>query len=227
MSPLLSTAAATAAFVGSHFLLSHPLRAPLAGRLGEKGFAGLYSLVAFATLGWMIAAQRSAGPEQPLWTAPDWAWPLGAAVMLIASILLVGSLVGNPALPGSTARPAGTPRGVYAITRHPMMWSFALWAGVHILVLPRPTNLVVDSGILVLALVGAAAQDAKKQRLDRRWPDWRRRTAFVPFAAQLSGRLPWRSARPQTIILAGGTLVWLLASWAHAPLGGWSVGLWR
>ena len=29
------------AFVGLHFLLSHPLRAQLVSRLGEKGFQGL------------------------------------------------------------------------------------------------------------------------------------------------------------------------------------------
>lgn len=35
---------AATAFVGTHFLMSHPLRAPLVSRLGEKGFLGLYSL---------------------------------------------------------------------------------------------------------------------------------------------------------------------------------------
>ena len=45
---------AATAFVGTHFLMSHPLRAPLVSRLGEKGFLGLYSLVAAATLIWMI-----------------------------------------------------------------------------------------------------------------------------------------------------------------------------
>ena len=45
---------ASATFVGTHFLMSHPLRAPLIARLGEKGFAGIYSLVALITFGWMI-----------------------------------------------------------------------------------------------------------------------------------------------------------------------------
>jgi uncharacterized membrane protein len=42
-------ALATLAFVGSHLLLSHPLRPVLAARLGKRGFLGLYSLVALAT----------------------------------------------------------------------------------------------------------------------------------------------------------------------------------
>ena len=53
-------AIALIAFVGSHFLLSHPLRAPLVAQAGAGGFAGLYSLVAAATLGWAVWEWRRA-----------------------------------------------------------------------------------------------------------------------------------------------------------------------
>ena len=59
---LLSLVAASVAFVGTHFALSHPLRAPLVAWVEEKGFLPLYSLVAFFTLGWMIIAFRAAPP---------------------------------------------------------------------------------------------------------------------------------------------------------------------
>ena len=36
------------AFVGTHFLMSHPLRSPMVSALGERGFAGVYSLVVAA-----------------------------------------------------------------------------------------------------------------------------------------------------------------------------------
>ena len=39
---------ATAAFVGSHFWMSHALRANMVRRFGEGGFAIIYSLVSFA-----------------------------------------------------------------------------------------------------------------------------------------------------------------------------------
>ena len=58
MDGFASLIAACALFVGSHFLLSHPLRAPLVGRMGEKGFLGLYSLVALVSFGWMAWAYR-------------------------------------------------------------------------------------------------------------------------------------------------------------------------
>lgn len=65
---------AATAFVGTHFLMSHPLRAPLVSRLGEKGFLGLYSLVAAATMIWMILAYRAAPVTPMLWPVGDDLW---------------------------------------------------------------------------------------------------------------------------------------------------------
>jgi uncharacterized membrane protein len=39
---------ATLAFVGSHFLMSHPLRPTLVARLGERGFTILYAFILWA-----------------------------------------------------------------------------------------------------------------------------------------------------------------------------------
>lgn len=66
--------AAAIVFVGTHFLLSHPLRAPLVRATGDKGFIGLYSLVAFATLIWLVLAYRAAPVAAPLWPVGDLLW---------------------------------------------------------------------------------------------------------------------------------------------------------
>ena len=200
-------------FVGTHFLLSHPLRRPLVDRLGEKGFRGLYSLVAFATLGATIYFYRAIGDEPPLWQLGAWAWIAGSILMWFASVLLVGSFFGNPALVGM-GKP-GTPKGVLTITRHPMMWSFAIWAAVHWALIATPKAMVLDLAILVLALGGAAGQDRKKAALHGdNWHEWTAQTAFVPFTRG--------AGNPGTLALVGGTLLWLIASWLH-PL---PVGLW-
>ncbi|HEX8256139.1 MAG TPA: NnrU family protein [Allosphingosinicella sp.] len=221
MSALASLALATIAFVGTHFLLSHPLRAPLAARLGERGFAGLYLLVAFVTLGWMILAWRSVENSDPLWIAPLWWWRIASGLMLLALILLVGSLVRNPALPHPGAWPATIPppRGVLAITRHPMNWSFMIWALVHLSLWGSPRNLIVAGGILILALFGSIGQDGKKLVLrGEAWRGWMEATSFVPFAALLSGRIPWRAAAPGWIAPVVGLILWLAITWYHAPL---------
>jgi len=221
VTPTVGLALAAFAFVGTHLLLSHPLRPALAGRLGERGFAGLYSLVAALTLGWMIFAYRAGDDMNPYWIAPYAWWPFASGLMLVASILLAGSLVGNPAFPhpGAERRAIPAPSGVFAITRHPMNWSFILWALVHLSLSGSPRNLIAAAGILVLALGGSIGQDRKKARLlGEAWRDWQARTSFIPFAAVLGGRARWRDAIPGAVALAGGIAFWALATSWHAPL---------
>lgn len=220
--------AAAAAFVGTHFLLSHPLRAPLVARIGERGFLGLYSLVAAVTLGWLVVAYRAAPATASLWPVGDALWAVVSAIMLVAAVLLMGSLVRNPALPTGGA-PSAVPdqaRGVYAITRHPMLWSFALWGLCHIVVYPMAANIVLAGSIVVLSLVGAALQDCRKETLQPdTWPAWEAKTSFWPFAAIATGRA--RLAGFGGHALGGGLVVWLATTWAHIPLAGWAAGVWR
>lgn len=222
------TVLATAAlFLGTHFVMSHPLRRPLVSVLGEKTFAGAYSLVAFATLGATIWAYRAAAITAPFWAVGDGLWSVSSALMLVASVLLIGSLVRNPALPGAAASAGtATARGVYAVTRHPMMWAFAIWGLSHILIYPMTKNIILCGAIIVLALVGAAMQDRKKAALDPKgWPAWESRTSYVPFAAIIAGRTKFGGFGMHA--LAGGLLLWLAATWLHIPLSGWPAGIWR
>ena len=203
------------AFVGTHFLLSHPLRGPLARAMGERAFQGLYSVIALITFGAMIYFYRACGREPALWDVGEAGWIAGTVLMLIGSILFVGSFVGNPALPGVRMARGLQPSGVFAITRHPMMWGFALWAIVHLMVIAMPKALVFDGAIILLALAGAAGQDRKKSNLmGERWHEWTAQTAFIPFTRGI--------AYPGTVALVGGTLLFLIATWAHpVPAGIW------
>lgn len=221
MIPVASLALATVAFVGTHLLMSHPLRPALVERLGAGGFMGLYSLVSLLTLGWMIVAWRAGTESAPLWIAPLWWWPIASALMLFASILLVGSFNRNPAFPhpGAEIRDIPPPRGVFAITRHPMNWSFILWALVHISLSGSARNLIVAGGILLLAWLGSVGQDRKKaQLLGEAWRSWMDRTSFLPFAALLAGRAQWRAAFPGWVPIVGGVVLWAVITSFHAPL---------
>jgi uncharacterized membrane protein len=207
-------AIAAIAFVGSHFLLSHPLRAPLVRSLGERPFQGLYSLVALITLAALIWVYRGLGREIPLWTPGDVIWLVASLLMWLASILFVGSFIRNPALPGAPG-PSGAPRSVFTITRHPMNWSFAVWAIVHAAVVATPKAFILDGAILILAVVGSALQDRKKAgQMGEAWNEWTAHTAFVPFA-----RGP---GYPGAIALVGGTIFFFGATWLHPlPAGFW------
>jgi uncharacterized membrane protein len=213
-------ALASAAFVGSHFLLSHPLREPLVRRLGAGPFQGLYSLVALLTFIAMIWAYGALGSQMPLWTAGDALWLAASLLMWLGSILFVGSFIRNPALPGARLERGARPSGVFGITRHPMMWGFASWAIVHMLVVATPKALLFDGAILLLALGGSVGQDRKKAKLmGERFHEWSAQTAFVPFTRGV--------ANPGAVALIGGTLLFFAATWAHGAIGAMPAGFWR
>ena len=231
MDALSTLLIACATFVGTHALLSHPLRGALVRWIGPGPFQGLYSLVALVSFGWIILAYRAVPATAPAYVPGDATWIIASALMWAASVLFVGSFAGNPALPapGASNIARREPRGVMGITRHPMMWSIALWAIVHILIWPTPENRILAIAILLLALGGSLGQDLKKSRLmGDAWRGWQRKTSFVPFMGQVSGRVPWRSAWPGVIAITAGTAFWLLLTWLHTPFGGrMAAGVWR
>ena len=213
MSDLVWLIIAVSAFVAGHELLSHPFRAPLVARFGERGFLIVYSLTAFATLGWAVQVWRGMAADR-LWMAPMWVHLAAVAVMAFAAILFVGSVTApNPALMGVPA--GGRPRGVMRITRHPMMWSFALWGMVHIVLSADSRTIVLSAGIITLALFGAAMQDRKKRQGNPAYADHIAATGFVPFGAQFRGRASWGTAVPGVSATIGGLALWGLLLWAH------------
>lgn len=230
MQPMTLFVATAALFVGTHLLMSHPLRGPLVARLGERGFQIAYSVVAIATFILMVQAWRGIPASAPLWAVGDALWVFASLLVLFASILFMGSLIGNPALPAlNAAAAAGRPaRGVFAITRHPMMWGFALWGLAHMLVMPTPAQIALSATIILLALAGSAGQDSKKARaMGAAWQDWAARTSFLPFARQIGGAARWSEAVPRSHALLGGLVLWLAATWAHEALGYMAAGVWR
>jgi uncharacterized membrane protein len=204
-------------FVVSHELLSHPLRALLVARLGEKGFAILYSLVALASFGSAVQLWRQI-PKEKLWDTPAGAYLPVLIAMLIACMLFVGSVSApNPAMmPGVK----GDPKGMQRITRHPMMWSFAIWAGVHILMTADPRTIVLAGGVGTLALVGSALQDGKKRSQNPSYAAHMARTSHVPFLAIVTGRQPLSALWPGLVPVVGGLALWGLILWAHPMLIG-------
>ena len=218
---LASLLAASLAFVGTHFALSHPLRAPLVARIGEKGFLPLYSLVAFVTLGWMILAFRAA-PTLDLGGSGEIGWIVATVLSLPALVLLIGSLRGNPAFPdpGKPKPITRSPTGVFAVTRHPMMWGFALWALSHIVLWWSLRTLIVAGAVLFLALVGAHMQDRKKAALlGDGWTDWDAQTSYWPKWGRLFGA--------GVVLWLVALALWLVLTWAHIATAGIPAGIWR
>ncbi|WP_284124005.1 NnrU family protein [Parerythrobacter aestuarii] len=220
---LASLIAASATFVGTHFLMSHPLRAAMVKALGANGFQIAYSVVSFGAIGWMYFAFKAAPVTTPLWTGfDDASWAVASVLTLLAMVLLAGSFVGNPALsaPGAEQAALKEPHGAFRITRHPMMWGFALWALAHAIAAPTARTLVVTIALAILALVGARLQDGKKEVLmGEAWAAWESKTSYWPKLGNI-GAIGWKT-------WAIGTVIWLAASWAHIHPSGWAAGVWR
>ena len=220
-----SLISACAVFVGSHFLMSHPLRPRLITRLGNGGFLGFYSLVSFAAFGWMVWCFRQAPKGEYQWLPTDIHWGIASILTLLATVFFIGSFSRNPALPNADpdagkALAAQSPKGMFLVTRHPMMWGFALWGIAHILVAPRMDSFLFVGSLVFLALAGSWAQEGKKiAALGDGWRSWQARTSFIPRLTQL-GRIGWR-------LWLAGIVAWLIATWTHNFFGAYGAGLFR
>jgi uncharacterized membrane protein len=212
--------AATLAFLATHFISSTPLRALIAQAIGERGYLAAYSLVAFATLGWMIWAFNRA-PVEPLWTglrlAPAIALPF--AFILIAC----GLFSRNPTAVGqATAMASAEPaRGIIRVTRHPMMWGFILWAVAHILARGEMKATVFFGAFLVLAALGALLIDRRKaQTLGEDWTRFAAVTSYFPFLAIAQGRNRFDAKEIGWCNPAIGLALYAAFFWLHATFFG-------
>ena len=104
---LVGLIAANVAFVGSHFAMSHPLRAPMVKATGAR--AGFRRPILSSAL------RRWAGSISPFKAAPpadlpgsgDIGWIIATVLTLPAMILLAGSLIGNPGTANTDGRSPG------------------------------------------------------------------------------------------------------------------------
>ena len=218
---LWNLVAANIAFVGSHLAMSHALRGPMVRALGDKGFQGAYTLVSFATLGWVYFAFVGA-PGADLGGSGEAGWIIATLLTWPAMVLLAGSLIGNPALPTpmAEAQARAEPKGVFLVTRHPMMWGIALWALSHLTLLWSTRTMITALGMGMLALVGSWFQDAKKrEQLGEAWGQWSAKTSYWPQLHRLFsvGAVP----------LIAGTALWLAGSWMHLWRAGIPAGVWK
>jgi uncharacterized membrane protein len=188
MDPIAHLTVATLAFLGTHFVSSTPLRAALAGAIGERGYLAVYSLAAFATLGWMIWAYGRA-PVQPLWPGLR----LVPALLMPFALILAACAYStrNPTAIGQAGalknnEPA---RGIIRVTRHPLMWGIMLWGAAHVLARGDLASLLFFGGFVALAGLGTLLIDSRKARtLGADWQRFAGLTSNLPFAAIAAGR---------------------------------------
>jgi uncharacterized membrane protein len=183
--------AASAAFFFLHMLPGTRLRSRLIVLGGEQVYLALFSLASACAIWWMVHTFNAAPYGGKLWVAPAaWQW-LKAAVILFAYILIIcGMFTPNPYTPGAANIPekgfAGD--GIFAITRHPLMWGIAIWAFAHMISQPNLRGFAFFGGFAATALIGSWLQQRRKRAGLPGWAAFEAKTSFWPFAAMLEGR---------------------------------------
>ena len=197
------------------------LRRLVTARIGDGAFRGVFSILSFAALSFLITQWRHAA-VQPLWATPEsLRYPL-AGVMLLACAAFVGSVTAkNPTAVGGEAAIDSEPRGILRITRHPMLWSFGLWALVHVVANGDLAALIFFGSFAVTSFAGMPSIDAKvASRSPSGWASFAGRTSIVPFAAILAGRNRLVLGEGLPIAIVGGIVLWAALLWLHPSLFG-------
>jgi uncharacterized membrane protein len=223
---MLNLIAASAYFLVIHFGVSGTrLRDALVARLGPGPYRGAFALASILGLLWMIYAFRHA-PAVPLWGLVLGFRPAAYVLVLIAFLFaVIGVATPSPTRVGMESKLAQGPdiaRGMVRITRHPFLWGTALWALVHLIINGELAALILFGTLLVLALGGTAAIDAKRRRaFGDQWAQFAAVTSNIPFAAIAAGR---NQLAPALLEIGAGRVllalgVYVVAFYLHGRLG--------
>lgn len=216
----ISLILASLAWIGVHIgVAGTRLRGAIVRAIGEGPFRGGFVVASFALIYWLASSYHSAGVVQGLWASPHWLRVVCMLLMLPALVLFVGSVtVRNPtSVAGEKALADAQPaRGILRITRHPMLWSFAIWAGVHLLMVGTLGAVVFFGAFLITALAGMPSIDAKIAKRDpQHWPAYAGATSVVPFVAIAQGRNSFMFAEYGWWRLGLALVLWYLIAGVH------------
>jgi uncharacterized membrane protein len=221
----LEFAAAMAAFVGTHFLPTRRgVRGRLIGVLGRPLYFSLYGILSLLVVGWLIAAAGRA-PHVELWVQRGWHRWVPALIMPVAVLLAVlgagirypYTLAGRRSAVFDPARP-----GIAALTRHPLLWSLALWSAAHLAANGDLAHALLFGGFAALSVAGMAVFDrrARVELSPAGWRAVRSRTAVLSPRPLLD--TGWLRANGRTLLrgAAVAALIYAALFLLHEPVIG-------
>jgi len=214
MSPTVWIVALWIAFTATHLgLASARVEPKLRAKLGDVGFLGLYSVVALALFVPLVSiyfGNRHAGP---------WLWVVTVGPVLRA-LLYLGMTLGLVLAIGSFLRPSPASlvpnapaevRGIYRVTRHPLVLGLALIWALHLIPNASTADVAFFGGFVLFSLAGAWHQDARKLAAgDERFRAFHGATPFLPFGRGVGGL-----ADLPPLVVALGVVAALGIRWLH------------
>ncbi len=181
-------------WVVTHLAVSSTLLRPvLVKRVGERGYLAAYTLLAVASLGYLIWVYSDV-PRVDYWWEPNISlyWPAKLLLPLACIFLVGGFMVKNPTLVGMTlteSQAHNLAKGVTRITRHPFQWAVIVWGVTHVIANGDGVSVIFFGSFVVLSGVGSMLMDVKKsQTMGEAWRIYASVTSNVPFWAILRGK---------------------------------------
>lgn len=207
------------AFLALHSIPAIPaVREQLIGFLGRATYFSLYSVVSIVLLGWVFYAALNVD-YIPLWEPAAWqAWVTLIAAPAGLFLVLAGLLSVNRL--SVAVRQGKRPGAIVTITRHPVLWGFALWALGHLVANGDLRSLILFGGFALFALASIPMLEKRaRRRLGEEWSREVATTSILPFTAVLSGRTRIRGDWPLALaaVSTAALTLWLLAG-GHAAL---------
>ena len=211
-----------ALFLALHSIPAIPaIRRSLVAILGRKVYLALYSLVSIAALAWVFHAALALDYVE-LWGPAAWQARIAICLVPIALFFLVAGLISPNPLSISFRRSEQEAGAIVAITRHPVLWGFLLWALGHFIANGDVRSVMLFGALGIFSIIGMAMTERRnRRRLGATWNTVTLGSSVFPFAAMIGGRAAVRIDRSMIIalVVAAPITVWLLAG-GHAGLIG-------
>lgn len=206
------------------FILFHlipaigPVRLRLISAVGKPGYIVGYSALSIVLLVWVSLAYGRADSDL-VWIQQPWMRWVPIITMYFASVLMISALMHpNPLSVGvKAAQFDASQPGVVAVTRHPLIWSFILWAGAHIVPNGDSASLLFFGLFLALGLIGPKSLDSKYRRQlgEKEWLKLSGPTSNIPFLAILQGRARFDWCNMLVVPGLGGLILYSVLFGAH------------
>lgn len=212
-------------FVGSHVIIARPrIRQIFTKYLGESLYTFLYSVLSIIFLSWLIiAAQQS--PRTNLW---QWHhalyWIPNILMPLAVTLIVSGFTVPNP-LSITARKEPFSPKKLsltVAITRHPILWGFFLWAFAHIFPNGEYPLALLFTIFAIFSLLGLHLIDKKRQRELglQKWKDMAQDTRCCPFISPTLWSGNFCITKEDIVGVFSGLIFYIFLYYFHADLFG-------
>lgn len=117
-------------------------------KLGEKPYKGIFALVSFVGLYFVVIGKGEA-PFIPVWEPPSWSYVITNISMLIALYFLVAMHMQS---------------NIKRFTAHPMLWGITFWSAGHLATNGDQASMVLFGSFLAYSLLDMVSSNSRGAR---------------------------------------------------------------